>query len=217
MKGFVITCEVLYTATFRKPSSTSLILTYPLPPFTTVRGMLANALGLAQHDHSLQDRIKIGIRIIKQGYKNVEMAKILKLKENNEKAIRDYPSSPMFREFMVQPIYQFFITTSDDFAFQLHRALHFTKRPLYLGQSDDLVDITVSDLKNIETKIAKNFHSVVEGIHEDCIVEKLPYAFHQTKGRYSLEMKLVSIPKPGKTIAKEGTAFIFDGLNIELF
>ena len=76
MRGIIIRCEVLYFVTFRKPASTSLILTYPIPPFTTIRGMIANALGLAQHDHSLQDQIKIGLRVLDAGFKNVEMAKV---------------------------------------------------------------------------------------------------------------------------------------------
>jgi len=57
MRGIIIRCEVLYFVTFRKPASTSLILTYPIPPFTTIRGMIANALGLGTHADCFIERV----------------------------------------------------------------------------------------------------------------------------------------------------------------
>jgi len=46
--GFIADAEMPYFACFRKPTSTSLVLTYPVPPFTTIIGMVANALGYSR-------------------------------------------------------------------------------------------------------------------------------------------------------------------------
>jgi CRISPR-associated protein Cas5h len=161
MKGLIIDCEVPYFATFRKPSSTSLMLTYPIPPFTTVRGMIANALGLQQHDHSLQDQIKMGMRIVQPGYKNVELAKILKLKESPGGQIRAYPSSPMFKEYLVNPRFEFFIAGEKDIIERIQTALVLPQRPLYMGQSDDLAVYEPSNILDIREIELETFDSAV--------------------------------------------------------
>lgn len=217
MKGLIINCEVLYVATFRKPSSTSLILSYLIPPFTTVRGMIANALGLQQHDHTLQGKIKIGLRLVHPGYKNFEMVKILKLKESTMPLSRSYPSSPMFKEFLVNPKYEFFIGGDEVIITEIRKSLFNLKRPLYLGQSDDLIDLQVSEVIDIYEKEANEFHSVVEGIHAGCAIEKLPFAFNEDNGKYSLEYKLVSIPQNELTVTKISKGFVFNNFTVELF
>lgn len=217
MKGIIIKCEVLYFATFRKPSSTSLILTYLIPPFTTVRGIIANALGLQQHDYSLQDEIKVGIRLIHPGYKNVEMAKILKLKESPMPRLKIYPSSPMFKEYLVKPEYEFYIGGEENKMKEIYSALDNLKRPLYLGQSDDLVDIEISDLIDIEEKETNEINSVVDGIHTGCTIEKLPFVFKTDGNKYTVEYKVVSIPKEKITLQNMTDAYLFNDKFVSLF
>lgn len=217
MKGLIIHCEMPYFATFRKPASTSLILTFPVPPFTTIRGMLANALGLQQHDHSLQDQVKLSLRVLKAGFKNVEMAKILKLKEMPRSFGTNYPSSPMFKEFLVNPQYDFFVAGEDDIMQEIHAALLAPQRPLYLGQSDDLVVHETSELMEIEKKQVTEFDSAVEGIHAGCMVEKVPYVFGEVNGRYSVDYKLISVPRTGERVNFKGIGYGFGELNVFLF
>ncbi|MBC8526917.1 MAG: CRISPR-associated protein Cas5 [Candidatus Cloacimonetes bacterium] len=194
MKGLVFDIEVLYFSTFRKPNSTSLILTYTIPPFTTIRGMIANALGLQRDDYSLQDTIKIGIAVKKFGFKNTEMAKILKLKENKNRPIRNYPSSPMFREYVVNPEYTVFLGSDEYTINKIFNALKFPERPLYLGQSDDLVDVTVYSPNEIQEVEIDIVDSVIDEIVQGAIIEKIPYKFIEEEGKYNVEYKLVSIP-----------------------
>lgn len=217
MRGIIIRCEVLYFVTFRKPASTSLILTYPIPPFTTIRGMIANALGLQQHDHSLQDQIKIGLRVLDAGFKNVEMAKILKLKEQPRPPGTDYPSSPMFKEYLLKPVYEFFVAGKEQIMKDIHTALILPQRPLYLGQSDDLIDITTSELLNIEEKMITEFHTILEGTHADCFIERVPYTFKENKGKYSVDYRIISIPKYMEPIKVSAIGYNFNGINVCLF
>ena len=195
MKGLILDLEILYFSTFRRPSSTSLILTYTIPPFTTIRGMIANALGLQRDDYSLQNKIKIGISVKEFGFKNTEMAKILKLKENKNRPIRNYPSSPMFREYVVNPKYKVYLGGDEGIIGEIFNAMQIPERPLYLGQSDDLVDVTTFQSFDIEEIESDYVDSVVEEIVPGATIEKLPYKFFEENGKYSVEYKLVSIPK----------------------
>lgn len=79
MLGFKFRLEGLYFTTFRKSTSTSLIMSYSIPPYTTIRGLIANALGLKRDDYSIQDWIKIGIKPLNFSNRSRELAKILKL------------------------------------------------------------------------------------------------------------------------------------------
>jgi CRISPR-associated protein Cas5h len=81
MFGLKFRIEALYFTNFRKSTSTSLINTYSIPPFTTLRGMISNALGLKRDDLRVQDWIKIGIKPQNNINLSTEMTKVLKLKE----------------------------------------------------------------------------------------------------------------------------------------
>ncbi|MBD3338100.1 MAG: CRISPR-associated protein Cas5 [Candidatus Lokiarchaeota archaeon] len=218
MKGLSFEVEVPYFSTFRKPSSTSLMLSFIVPPFTTIRGLISNAMGLARDDLYLQDKIKIGIAVKRFGEKNVEMAKILKLKEMPGQRTVEFPSSPMFREFLVNPVYTIYVGGESDVIKTIHESLANPKRPLYLGQSDDLVEIQSTDPIDIFETESNEIWSVVEGIVPGAIVEKIPYRFEKNNGSYSLVQKIISIGQeyPISTIDILG-CYKFNQENIYLF
>lgn len=62
---------------FRKPTNTAYLDTYCIPPPTTIRGLLSNAIGLSRGDLRLQDKILLGIRK-NTGEMMVEYAQLLK-------------------------------------------------------------------------------------------------------------------------------------------
>jgi CRISPR-associated protein Cas5h len=193
MFGLKFRVDCPYFATFREPTSTSLILSYVVPPFTTIRGMISNALGLPRDDLRIQDWFKIGIKPLRFE-KSREMAKILKLKGTGKSYNRTFPSSPMFKEFLVEPSYEIFLVGESDKIEKAFAALKNPKRPLYLGGSDDLVDVVVFDPVEVEEVEVEGVHSVVEGVHEGCIVQKVPYKFVRIGKMFSVEYKTVSVP-----------------------
>ncbi|MCS3920676.1 CRISPR-associated protein Cas5 [Fervidibacter sacchari] len=83
--GFIVDAEMTYFACFRKPTSTSLMLTYPVPPFTTIIGMIANALGVSRPVYfegiaKLQELLCLNLRPIYIPQRpSRETARILKL------------------------------------------------------------------------------------------------------------------------------------------
>ncbi len=74
--GLKFRADSPYFTTFREPTSTSLILSYAIPPYTTIRGLISNALGLPRDDLRVQDWFRIGIKPLRFE-KSREMAKIL--------------------------------------------------------------------------------------------------------------------------------------------
>lgn len=222
--GISFVLDVPYFACFRKPASTNLLQTYKLVPFTTVRGLIANALGYTRENLSLQDELKLGIQPIKIDRPTTEMCKILKLKGKNEfKSVNDrtmlldFPSSPMFKDFLIRPRYQIYATSEEkELVTEIADALQSPKRPLYLGQSDDMV--VIDSIQTYELRTGKNdtFWSLIEGIHPECSLIKLPYKFES--GRNLVYSPLLSVAEtyPLK-IEKERECVFFGDFAVELF
>ncbi|MEA3311520.1 MAG: CRISPR-associated protein Cas5 [candidate division WOR-3 bacterium] len=207
MKGLSFEVEGLYFVCFRKPTSTSTILTYPLPPFTTIRGFLANALGWDQDSYYRELRgdsrnllydLRIGIEVVSHGESNSELAKILKLIPRTTGYQRSFPSAPMHREFLVKPRYRIYLTGEDSVIGEISQALTSPQRPLYLGQSDDMLDYTEPHMVEVEETESAELDSIAEGVHRDCDVLRLPHRFVPEGDGWSLEYLLVSVPKKRK-------------------
>lgn len=199
LHGFKFKIEGLYFNTFRKPLSNSLILTFTIPSFTVIRGLISNALGLERDDLTVQEwNVKIGILPLYFKNKSRELAKILKLKGTGKNYLKDYNSSPMFKEFLINPSYEIYIIGEDMEKINIiNKALLNPRRPLYLGSSDELCDLEVSEIVNVETDYHKNFNCVIEGLYENCIVERIPYKLikkDKAGKKWDSLFKTVSVP-----------------------
>ncbi|MCX7969391.1 MAG: CRISPR-associated protein Cas5 [Armatimonadetes bacterium] len=173
--GFIVDAETPYFACFRKPASTSVMLTYHVPPFTTVIGMIANALGISRPEYLegikwLQNKLWLNLRPLTPIFRpSRELAKILKLvgEERKERRPTSFPSSPMHKYFLLRPSYRFFVASKDDEAIdKIVNALRCPERPLYLGQSDDMVVVTVVWKGMVEQVMSQQAWGLVRGSHE---------------------------------------------------
>lgn len=217
MWGLECKLDAIYFATFRRPVSTSLILSYITPPYTTLRGLIANALGMKRDDYSIQDWAKIGISPPEKLNKSREIAKILKLKGTGSTYSRVFPSSPIFREFLISPTYRIYLAGKKDKIDCIYSALQQPKRPLYLGTSDDLVDVEVSKPTEVGEIKTKQVTGIIGGIHEKCRIENVPYKFIRTNNDFSIEYKTVSIPPTSTiTLKEEADCWEFDSGNVWL-
>ena len=81
--------ETPYLVNFRKPFSTITLLSYSFPPYTTIRGLLANSLGLERDDYSLQDKFEISLKPLNEPGKSQNMVLMKKLKSNLNKSEKD--------------------------------------------------------------------------------------------------------------------------------
>lgn len=195
MKGLRFNLEGMYFCCFRQPTSTSVILSYPIPPFTTIRGLLECALGLPRDSYFLQDKLKIGIEPVKKPEKVTEMCRILKLvtRQTERTFMRRFPSAPMFRTFLVNPKYRIYVVGEDELIEEIAKKLKDPERVCYLGQSDDMVDISDVVVIEVQKERSAVISSVVEGVHENCEVVKVPYRFVNTGE--DVEMRVVSVPR----------------------
>ena len=175
MRGFIADAEMPYFACFRKPASTSVLLTYPVPPFTTVVGMIANALGISRPQYFegirwLQSTLWLNLRPLELPPRpSRELAKILKLvgEEREQRRPTSFPSSPVHKYFLLRPSYRFFVASEDDEALsEIVDALKYPKRPLYLGQSDDMVVVRIVWQGEVERKVSQEAWGLVPGSHE---------------------------------------------------
>jgi len=203
MKGLAFQIEGIYFACFRKVSSTSVVLSYSVPPFTTLRGLLANCLGLPRFPNYkvqliLKD-IKIGMQPLNLNEinknKTTEICKLLKLIEREAAArpkIWAFPSAPLFKELLINPRYEIYLVGDINLLEKIYEKLQNPERPLYLGQSDDMIDIIKLKIMEIEKTKSNKIWSIIRGIHEGCEIIKLPYKFSDD-GK-NLEEITISVP-----------------------
>lgn len=195
MLGLRFDVEGIYFCCFRQPTSTSVILSYPIPPFTTIRGLIEGTLGLSRDSYYLQDRIVIGIEPLGHPEKVTELSKILKLvtRQTERTFMERFPSAPMFKTFLVNPRYRIYLAGEDELIREIQLRLKDPERVCYLGQSDDMVDVYDVVLVEVQKERSAVISSVVEGVHENCEIIKVPYRF-VNEGK-DVEMKVISVPR----------------------
>lgn len=163
--------ETPYLANFRNPFSTITILSYSFPPYTTVRGLLANALGLERDDYSLQEKYEISLKPLNMPERTQDIVLMKKLKSNlsskegdllekleksggdtsilNDDELKAFSglkyirstSAPFVKEFITQIECVIYVLGDTKDLTDLRFALEDPARPLYIGASDDFVVI----------------------------------------------------------------------------
>ena len=107
-----------------------------------------------------------------------------------------WQSTQINRQRLIEPKYSIYILSNDDDEFSLkniENALKNPKRPLYLGESDDVVDILNISIVNIKNTTSSLISSVIPGLYSNSDLIKLPtnLKFNTEKDYYTL----CSIPK----------------------
>jgi len=228
VRGLTILVEAPYFACFRRPTTTSVVLSFPVPPPSTIFGMFLNALGVeSKHDSAhyfsalkvLQERLKLNISPVGSlGRPVVELAKLLKLIEREaERKPGSFPSSPIFREFLVRPCYEVFVASEEsDLLRRIAEAIRNPARPLYIGQSDDMAVVEVVWEGEARERKGREFYGLLRGTVEGCEVLRLPFGFEDEQTLLCLP--LVSLPRRVPVdVGEERQGFEFDGKLVELF
>lgn len=219
MKGLSFILEGLSFCCFRMPTTTSIMLSYQIPPFTTIRGLISNALGLARDDFKLQELIKIGIRTYGDYNSMIEFSKMLKSISRDNKSMfkRKFPSSPMKREFLIRPKYKIYAVGDGSIIEDINDSLQNPKRPLYLGQSDDFVDIDLLQISPVTKSKSHTIQSLVDGIYPNCEIVRIPYNFIQGK---TTQIQYITLSIPNQyplTLKKEIDCHTFPEGNVALY
>ncbi len=149
---------VPYWCSFRKPNTINVHMTYPVPPITTIYGLIANALGLRQDDYSLMDNICIGLSIEKWGEEVDSYSNILK---STRSGPTYYYSTSVMRQKIIKPQFYIYVLAKEDLIARIEDALKDPDRLLYLGESDDLVEISQIEVHDVQVVMTKCVDSII--------------------------------------------------------
>jgi CRISPR-associated Cas5-like protein len=218
--------HVPFWCSFRDPSSSNVHRTFPVPPPTTLYGLIAAALGLPQEDYSRRGDMRFAIAIEKAGETVETYSKWMKAAEgpkgDEEKrarqAMRDrhlltpdesvWISTPLIRQKIIQPVFMAGVLCSSDIAREVEAALTRPVFPLCLGESDDPVDV---ETLGVEAPIptADPATGAVSGVRAGGMLASLPARFHPaSRGKWTLERWLVTVPKPGAPVDAAGAELV---------
>jgi CRISPR-associated Cas5-like protein len=163
------TLDVPFECAFTRAASMNSRPTYELPPVTTLQGMLYAALGRPslllqggrdrtmekstfdaerEFREHVQSECRFGIRIVESGSKHTGLRKLHK--KETSKAEREFLTYVTNVETLVSPTYRMYVTGPEDLLDEFANVLVDPERLLYLGRSDDLVDIRDVDQTTAE-------------------------------------------------------------------
>ncbi len=171
MRFLRIKCQGAFNS-YRQPDFHTYHKTLPLPPKTTIAGLIGSALGISpvevNEEWLLKDKFKMGIVGTNNGQSN-DLWQIRKYKESQ---IKDYHKgkvqTPYFtavivRELLFQSQITLYLTFENENDFDIVRnALLVPKWALSLGREDELIKIDSID--DVELPLVNNQHSFKETV-----------------------------------------------------
>lgn len=218
-----------FWTSFRNPGTVNVHATYPFPPLTTLYGMLNAARGMPQDWHDDRDEWQISLVIESRGKPIETFSKILKLyeeKRNKTEVAADQYGKAIFdrttiiRQKIVGAHYLVYIKSSEALLEEAQSALMDPHWSLYLGESDDVVDVVSPKIVEVEMVSVQRIHSIIPGLAEDCRLVKVPQRFVKQGRSWRVEQQLYSMPPEGDGVelsepkmaySIEGRNVIFDG------
>lgn len=163
------TLDVPFECSFTKAASMNARPTYELPPITTLQGMLYGAIGRPslllqggrgrtmdkatfdaerEFREHVQKECRFGIRVVDAGTQRSGLRKLHKKETaDSERQFLTYVTNV---ETLVSPTYRMYVTGPEELLEAFVGGLRDPERLLYLGRSDDLVDIKDVDMTTAE-------------------------------------------------------------------
>lgn len=217
--------HVPFWCSFRDPLTSNLHRTFPVPPPSTLYGLLAAALGLPQDDQSRRNDLRFAVAIEQAGELVETYSKWMKASEGakdaNQKqayeAMRErglltpeeavWVSTPLVRQKLIQPVFAVGVLCRAEVAEELTAALRRPAFPLYLGESDDGIDIEILGAETPQFSTA-SATGAVSGVRAGGMLASLPCRFLAAKRGWDMTRWLVTVPLPGKPIAADTTGLV---------
>lgn len=176
------TLDVPFECAFSKAGVMNGIPSYEVPPIPTIQGLLYAALGrpsLLRYTISseigagdveseeafrqtVQEECRIGLRIDEPGDQHRELRS--RMKRTSSKKDQAYETTPTQVESLIAPTYRVFVGGPESYLEQFETALTDPERLLYLGRSDDIVDVRDVDLSDVDR--------VEQTATVDCVIPK---------------------------------------------
>lgn len=199
--------DVPFDTAFTKAGAMNGHPTYPVPPVTTIQGLLYAAMGrpsllrpndlpnsVRDREETFRDRVQtdcaFGQRVIDSG---VTTSGLWSKQKRSSSGQTGYLRSPAQRESLIQPTYRIYVGGPTDLLDAFAAALRDPQRLLYLGHSDSLVEVCdVTRTTATQVSESATLDCVVPGEGDDPTL--LPVA-PDYRGQYTThpgELKTVS-------------------------
>jgi CRISPR-associated Cas5-like protein len=218
-----------FWVSFRNHSTVNVHVTFPFPPPSTIYGLLNAARGKPQDWHADRDEWRIGLVVEYRGRLVETFSKVMKIYEDKRSA-KDraaqsqsakgvFDRTTLIRQKLLAPRYCVYMRASPDLLQEAARALLNPHWPLYLGESDDLVDVQEPRIIGIDPSLDIRAHSIIPAIVAGCQLVNVTVKFRRIGTRwrpvrriYSLppESREVELPEPFQVYAVEGKKVVFD-------
>lgn len=220
--------EVPFWCSFRDPTGINVHTTFRFPPLTTLYGLVANALDMRQDDYSLRRDLRFAVGIVRPGELVETYSKIMKVREAKtpEEAAKPgnvFISTSVIKQKLIAPSYQAFILARYETLDKVAAALKAPARPLYLGESDDVVDIIDIAIGQAEPVEIDTLHSAIPFTGSEAprdtaaAMVNLPYNFMR-RGRsdWALQRRLYSYNPGGGVlrIDRKINAYLINGSHV---
>jgi CRISPR-associated Cas5-like protein len=218
---FGLTCP--FWASFRNHSTVNVHVTYPFPPPSTIYGLLNAARGKPQDWHDDRDAWQIALVVERRGQLVETFSKIMKISRGDEgegaAAKGVFDRTTLIRQKLLAPSYRVYLKAPLDLLQEAEIALLNPHWTLYLGESDDLVDVQKPHVVSVAPQADTHAHSIIPAIVAGCQLVSVTVKFRQLGKRwtpvrriYSLppEGQEVTLPQPMPVYAIEGRKIVFD-------
>ena len=208
-----------FWTSFRNPSTVNVHVTYPFPPPTTLYGMLNAARGMRSDWHEDREAWQFALAIKCPGMLVETFSKILQTSRSDQNPDSPYDTNrkTVIRQKIVGARYLVYIKSSDTLLEEARSALMDPYWSLYLGESDDVVDVVSPEIVEVDKVSVEHIHSILPGLAEGCRLVKVPYRFiKQGKNSWRVEQQLYSIPpdNEGIHLSEPKLAYPIEGRNI---
>lgn len=214
-----------FWVSFRYPSTVNAHLSYPFPPPTTLYGMLNAARGKPQDWHADRDTWQFSLIIESSGLPVETFSKIMKVYEIKGKAEPlpngKYPfgvfsRTTLIRQKLIGTRYSVYLKAQPE---QLQEALQALSDPhwsLYLGESDDVVDVVEPRIVECIREPLNHAHSIIPGIQQGCRLVNVPLRYYQVGQRWTVDYQVYSLPPDdrGTELSKPIMAYMIEDRNV---
>lgn len=172
--------NVPFWCSFRMPYTINVNFSYPVPPITTLYGLIGCALGLPADSFDLLAEVEISVGLEQEG----------ELVETYSRIIKRDPRTPdrrtlLIRQKLLQPTYRLYLLAEAPLAEEIATRLADPVFPLALGESDDIVEIDQINVYPAESELVKSVDSILPADlaepSSDSNTAYLPIAFKQGK------------------------------------
>ncbi len=209
---FTLVCP--FWASFRNPATVNVHITYPFPPPPTLYGMLNAARGRPQDWNADRDDWQIAIVIESEGTLVETFSKVKKAARQEEEGL--FGRTTLIRQKLIGVSYAVYLRASQDLLIEAQRALADPYWPLYLGESDDAVDVVAAHIVDVSPEPVQDVHSIIPGVVEGCRLLKVPVRFNRKGKNWSVDYVLYSLPPVGEGVHLEKPllAYSVEGKNV---